>query len=249
MVRQWVVMVISFATGVLALSVCAEGTSVSWNGSSGLLPWDPSIPSNNLFTVTGPTSDITLVNDYLHIDTQHKINVRKTDCPTVNASDWRAVDIELRMNSYYRNPSLNWGAGIGMANGGGYFVLLVSGDKVGFAGYNADSYIDGLYYSMDTTNAFHDYLITDNGTYVDLFIDGNPSPRLQIPIGDFLGSTGNTLYLAGTSESGFANFDVSSFTYTTDLATAPVPEPVTMAGVLLGVVGLSGYIHKRVHHR
>lgn len=226
----------SFAmlTVFLAIGPPASAGIVEWKASSGLMPTDSSLPPAARYELTGE-SDYAFLSDVLQIqDTSSPLQVglSKKDIPASPPAEF-AFQIELRMGSHSRT-GLDWGAFTGIVDGVKPVLLVISTEAVGFAGNNANSYVEGASYALDTTDVFHTYRVTKSGNTVDLFVDEIAEPVVSCLYSAFIDwtVTDHMVLLAGTSQNGTAAFEVSEFAY--NLEGTDVPEPATVALLALG---------------
>ena len=224
-------------------SVC-YGTIVSWEASSGLLPSDLSIPVDQRFVLSGNLAWLSLTSELLNIQDKsstYQLNFKNHNTLPDAQSDWM-YQIELRMNSHAR-PNWNFGATTGFTINGRRIFLAIAKDQIGFIGN--DAFLNGKTYSIDTTNGFHLYKVTNESDSVNLYIDGSTLPALSIPYMDFpvISDNGTAVDLVQTSNPGVADFDIQSFTYNTN-GISPVPEPATMLLLGSGLIGLAGFRKK-----
>jgi len=217
------------------------GDVISWHASSGVLPNDPSIPSESRFSIV-TEGMLSLETGFLHVsDTRtsggsRKMQIVKTDVDPIQPADSWAYQVQLKMNSHSR-PTANWGAEVGIRDVARFPVILIARDRVGFAGYNSDSFIDGRVHRLDTTDGFHTYRVVKDGENVELFVDDFGSAVLTIPYGRMQSSSG-THFRVGTSGKGVANFDVRSFAFNPSGTVIPEPSSLMLLTGGLSALGL-----------
>ncbi len=209
-------------TNALAQS-CNSDNIVSWHASSGVPPYDSSIPESQRFG-TGSTTYYSMQDGFLNINETSLSGssaITKSDAiePILPSSDW-AFMIELRMNSHDR-PGFDTGSGTGVDTESGRRVgFNVARDAIGVPDQvsGLDDWHAGGVYFMDTTDAFHSYRVTKSGDTVHIFVDDLPDPVISLPFLVFgFGGGGTTrVTLSVTSNPGVANFDVRSFVVNTE---------------------------------
>ena len=222
---------------LLVLSTLGYSEIISWDASSGIMPFDSSIPLEERFLLSGESSFVSLQQESLNInDTSNPLFVgftNHTTLPTAN-NDW-AYQAEIKINSHTR-PNWEYGAVTGFSIDGKFLFTVISSDKVGFSG--PGEFLNGQTYSMDTTNDFHIYRVVKTSDIVSMYVDVFNTPVLTIAYDEFYSYSdhGTKVALAETSNPGLANFDVKNFIYNTNGIT--IPEPTTLSILTLGALTL-----------
>jgi hypothetical protein len=203
-----------------------------WHASSGLLPSDPSIPSEDRFTILRHGEYLTMDDGFMNVSdtgtgSSDDVGLFKSDIPTIpEAGSW-AYQTELRINSHSR-PILDFGARVGIIDQARWGLIAIASDKVGFEGEKGNSFVNNAYYSLDATDDFHTYRVVKDSGLVELFVDVFDSPVLSLPYSDLHPTSGSEVRLTVTSGQGVADYDVRSFgfnTHGTELPKGVVPEP------------------------
>jgi len=211
-----------------------HATTISWDGTTGLLPSDPSIKPQSRFEVVNYASYLSMNDKYLNItDTSDglEVDLIKDDIAPILSTDNWFYQVELRMNSHSR-PKLDWGADLGVATIDKWAMIVISSDFIGFESANGNSLVNGCSYAMDTTDGFHTYRVSKIDDTISLFVDTFDIPVLSILYGDLEASDWNHIRLAASSGPGVCDYDVKKFKF----HSTPVPEPTS---ILLFAVGLS----------
>lgn len=211
-----------------------SGEIRSWHASSGVPPWDASIPPESRFAITNNGVSVALQSPhYLEINDPGgsvEANVRRKGsiAPIPETDPW-AYQVELRMISHQR-PDVDFGAHAGIQDQSRSGALTFAKDWVGF--WEAQSY------PLDTTDDFHAYrVIKDPQTgLVRLFVDTFDTAVLTVAYDELQSSSFTQVLLAGTSNPGRANFYVRSFAFNRN-GTA-IPEPSTLALMAMAALGL-----------
>lgn len=242
--KAMVTIVATVAT-IFLVTGALQAEIVSWTGASGVAPWDASVPADQRFTLFGDSSFATMQVGHFNIAdtvTASAVNVLKDDLPLISADAQFAFQVRLRVNAHARSI-LDWGAYSGMRGGGWLVGIIVSHDGVGFSGDSANSYVDGLFSSLDTTDEFHNYLVVRTVNSVALYIDGSSVAAISAPLTHFQPTTENVFRLATSSNRGTSDFDIESFAY--NLQGTTVPEPATMSLLALGLGALASRRRRR----
>lgn len=198
----------------VALASPAVGQIVSWNASSGLLPFDASIPADQRFAFGGNPSFVSMQDGFMNINetsTTFTVAISKTDIVPIDASDAWAFEIELRTNSHDR-PVFDVGASTGIDGGGKRAFLLIARDAIGFGDLGGvDAWQEGGVHFMDTTDSFHVYRVIKSEGLVRVFVDNSTTPVVTLSHADFTPVESTKIWLAQTSNPGVADFDIRRF--------------------------------------
>jgi hypothetical protein len=146
-----------------------------------------------------------------------EVDIIKEDIDTILSDENWVYQVELRMNSHDR-PRLDWGAELGVVTEDRWGMIIISRNAVGFEGAGGNSFINGLSYTMDTTDDFHIYRVEKVFDTVNLFIDSFDNPVLSVIYGDLYPSDFPHIRLAASSGPGISNFDVRSFLFCSNFA-------------------------------
>ena len=130
----------------------------------------------------------------------------------------------MRVNSH-SGPGFDWGVGLGFFDGAKRAHVLVADNAVGFSGPYANSFLNDLFFAMDTTDDVHAYRVTKTAGVVSLFVDTFTAPVLAIPYDEFIDDDRAYVTMPRTPEFCVANVDVLSIAYNLDGTL--VPEPST----------------------
>lgn len=255
----------SLLSGVILLAILTLGSSpsishaesLSWSASSGVAPWDASVPDAERFTIgSSAASDPSFLSfggGAIRVtDTSNVFDAQllKSLTAVPSGTDW-AFQVEMRMISHAR-PGFDWGASVRVEHESRQFSFLVSESAVGFEGYNGDSFLGDASYALDTTDGFHTYRMTKSGGTVALFVDAVDVPILSVSETLFGSNskTGLTFFPIITSNGGEVEYEVRGFAYNVGTATlVPLPSAAWAGLTLLCLIGSVRWLVKRRSHQ
>ncbi len=225
---------------LIALGPGAAAQEVAWEASSGLLPWDASIPAQHLFAVSGTPSQAAMVGGAMHVnDTSipESFGVSKSDIDAQCVDgDW-TIEAVVRMNSCDRvDPWVDLGTHISVSGGGRFVGAGIDEEGVGFTDIPSTQWVGGLKHVADLSTAFHTFRVVKADGMVALFLDGGALPVIELPFTSFPAIGARNIDLGTTSIIGTSDWDQLSFVFTPD----PWADLGSGLGGAVGVPVLAG---------
>ncbi len=227
------------------VSSVAVAAPITWDGSSGVLPWDASRPANQRYAVSfpgPPDTTAVLAGGVLQIrDNSAGSSVDATLPITLTSADNWVVQSSIRVISHSRT-GLDYGPEFGIVDTTHQALLGLATDRIGIVTFGGGGWVDGVNFPMTTTDGQHLYRIVKSGTTVSVYADDMATPKFSLPYADLGASGGIALaFLTDTSSNGTTSFDIANYAF--DTGTTSIPEPGGLPVVVLIVacgLGMAG---------